>query len=172
MFLYIYKKIIYYLNLKQIESNDYLYDVRYIILSYIHSDFKYIKFPNNEYEIYFMNKKIKKNKILKKMFENDKLYLTIDYNIKEKEKNLLITYFYSDYFDNLDNYILYISDLTISEFIESVKFGNFLEIDLHTCFYGLYMKIMKEHSYISISRSEDIKMGVLIDSYFIDMFYL
>ena len=170
--LYIYKKIIYYLNLKQIEQNDYLYDVRHIILSYIHSDFKYIKFQNNEYEIFFMNKKIKKNKILKKLFENDELYLTIDYNINVREKKLLTTYFYSDYFEDFDNYITYISDLTISEFLESVKFGKFLEIDLHTYFYSLYMKIMKEHSYISISRSEDIKMSLLINSYFIDMFYL
>ena len=118
-----------------------------------------------------MNEKIKKNKMLRNLFKNDKLHLTIDYDINEREKNLFLIYFYSDYFNDLDNYIRYISELTITEFIESVKFANFLEIDLHTYFYGLYTKIMREHSYISISRSEDVKISVLIDTYFTDMFY-
>jgi hypothetical protein len=169
--LYIYKKIIFDLNLKQIEQNDNLYNMRFIILSYIHSDFKYIKFKNNNYEIYFMNKKIKKNKFFNKLFEEKNIYITIDKDIDDRKNIFLLSYFYSDYFDNINNYQIYISDLTIFDFLENIKFEKILEIDTYTYFYNLYEKILNDIDVtnISITNIKNIKMRMLFEYYYIDI---
>jgi hypothetical protein len=139
--LYLYKKIIFYLNLNELEKNDILFDVRYIILSYIHSDFKYIKFNNTNYEIYFKNDKVNKNNFLKKYFNKEKLYIKIDKNIDE---NFLKSYLYSDYYEDMDNYLSYCSEMNYNKFVIFSNMLENIEIELFPEFKEFFNGIMTE----------------------------
>jgi len=139
--LYLYKKIIFYLNLNELENNDILFDVRYIILSYIHSDFKYIKFNNTNYEIYFKNDKVNKNNFLKKYFNKEKLYIKIDKNIDE---NFLKSYLYSDYYEDMDNYLSYCAEMNYNNFVIFSNMLENIEIELFPEFKEFFNGIMTE----------------------------
>ena len=139
--LYLYKKIIFYLNLNELEKNDILFDVRYIILSYIHSDFKYIKFNNTNYEIYFKNDKVNKNNFFKKIFNKEKLYIKIDKNVNEE---FLKSYLYSDYYEDMDNYLSYCSEMNYNKFVIFSNMLENIEIELFPEFKEFFNGIMTE----------------------------
>lgn len=163
--LYIYKKIIFYLNLNEIEKNDILYDLKYIILSYIHSDFKFIKFNNTDYEIFFENDKIKKNIIFKKIFKKEKIYIKINKNINEKGLYFLKSYFYSNYFENIDNFISYCSEMNFNEFLIFTNMLEYFGIELFPEFSEFFYKIINEYTEYTVKIYE-LKFKTLLYNYF------
>jgi len=128
--LYIYKKILFYLNLNKLENNNILYDFRYIILSYVYSNFKFIKFNNTDYEIFFENEKMRKNLFFQNLFKKKKLYIKIDKNINEKNFYFLQSYFYNNYFEDMENFISYCSDMNLIEFRKFTEILTYYKIIL------------------------------------------
>lgn len=164
--LYIYKKIIFYLNLNEIENNNILYDLRYIILSYVHSDFKFIKFNNTQYEIFFDNEKMKKNTFFKKLFKKKEIYIKINKNINEKNFNFLKSFFYTNYFEDMDNFISYCSDMNLKEFKNFTSSLDFFNIILYPEFKEFFYIIVNEYNNHNIIDIEDINFRTLLHSYF------
>ena len=160
---YTFKKIIFLSNLNEIEKNYILYDVRYVILSYIYSNFKFIKF-NDDYEIFFENEKIQKNIFFKKFFKKKNIYIKINENIFQKEIDFLKNYFYSNYFDNIDNFISYCSDMNLNEFI---TFNNSLkkfEIKIYPGFNDFFLNIIQQFDFndLNIIDLQKIKFRTLL----------
>jgi hypothetical protein len=151
--LYIYKKIIFYLNLNEIEKNFILYDLRYIILSYIHSDLKFIKFNNTDYEIFFKNEKTKENIFFKNLFKEKNIFIKIDKNINKKNFNFLQSYFYNNYFEKKDNFINYCSYMNLKEFKKFTDLLDFFKIILYPEFNEFFLQIINEYNIIDIENT-------------------
>jgi len=164
--LYIYKKIIFYLNLNEIEKNNILYDLRYIILSYIHSDFKFIKFNNTDYEIFFYNEKIKENIFFQNLFKKKKLYIKIDKNINEKNFHFLQSYFYTNYFEDIENFISYCSDMNLIEFRKFTKLLTYYKIILYPEFNEFFYILINDYNDYNTIDVENLEFRILLQSYF------
>jgi len=164
--LYIYKKIIFYLNLNEIEKNNILYDLRYIILSYVHSNFKFIKFNNTDYEIFFETEKIKNNIFFKNLFKKKNIYIKIDKNINEKNFNFLQSYFYNNYFEDMDNFLSYCSDMNFKEFNKFTSSLEFFKIILYPEFNEFFYIIVNEYNNYNVIDIEDVKFKTLLYNYF------
>ena len=162
---YAFQKIIFFLNLNEIEKNYILYDIRYIILSYIYSNFKFIKFNNNNYEIFFENEKIQKNIFFKKIFKKKNIYIKINKNINQKEIEFLNNYYYSNYFENIDNFISYCLDMNLNEFVIFNNSLKFFKIKIYSDFNIFFLNIIQQ-SNSNVIDLREIKIKTLLYNYF------